>query len=110
MTSAQVDDMPAEMQSARVKFADFTLLAKLRWSSQQLVAAMRLFHQATGHFRRDNLQVLLLPACVACGGMTRALRPELQCRCLVMSVLPTWSLSIGTTAPLHHCTRHWTGA
>jgi hypothetical protein len=55
---AQVDDMPAELQSARVKFAEFMLLAKLRWSSQQLVAAMRLFHQATGQFGRENLQVL----------------------------------------------------
>jgi len=54
----QVDAMPAELQSARIKAADFAHLAKLRWSSQQLVAAMRLFHQATGHFRRDNLQVL----------------------------------------------------
>ena len=50
--------MPAELQSARIKAADFEQLAKLRWSSQQLVAAMRLFHQATGHFRRDNLQVI----------------------------------------------------
>ena len=57
-TPAQVDDMPAELQSARVKCADFMLLAKLRWSSQQLVAAMRLFHQATGQFGRENLQVL----------------------------------------------------
>ena len=50
--------MPAGLQSARIKAADFEQLAKLRWSSQQLVAAMRLFHQATGHFRRDNLQVI----------------------------------------------------
>ena len=53
----QVDELPPALQHARIKSADFAHLAKLRWSSQQLVAAMRLFHQATGHFRRDNLQV-----------------------------------------------------
>ena len=67
--------MPAELQSARIKAADFAQLAKLRWSSQQLVAAMRLFHQATGHFRRANLQVL---CCAQDSNLASSLTPGLS--------------------------------